>query len=307
VRRLAALGLVAGALALVGCGVGGDEPAADEAAAPVAADPYLCDGDVAVMAPYGGFGATDSVQMNWARVALDKFNETYDTSFTLKPFNVDFDVEQGRAVAQRIIADQDVIGIVGPKTSGVTREVGPLFDGAGLGRWQATEFGGEGDVDVAAGAIRIGAGSPLSGITWRGDFPRQRFEVELEARRVEGRDFFCGLTFPVADDHCSLILGGWGGGVVGLSCINGEDAANNATTKVMSFEQGRWYTIRVRVTPERIECFLDGERIVDQPLEDVTLSVRAEVVASQPLGIATYATTAESRRVRWRPVGAAAP
>lgn len=131
-RRLAALGLAAGALALAGCGVGGDDTAADEAAAPVAADPYLCDGDVAVMAPYGGFGATDSVQMNWARVALDKFNEAHDTSFTLKPFNVDFDVEQGRAVAQRIIADQDVIGIVGPKTSGVTREVGPLFDGAGL-------------------------------------------------------------------------------------------------------------------------------------------------------------------------------
>jgi len=29
------------------------------------------------------------------------------------------------------------------------------------------------------------------------------------------------------------------------------------------------------------------------------------VVASQPLGIATYATTAELRNIRWRPLGTA--
>jgi hypothetical protein len=178
----------------------------------------------------------------------------------------------------------------------------PLFDGAGLGRWQATEFGGEGDVDVAAGAIRIGAGSPLSGITWRGDFPRQRFEVELEARRVEGHDFFCGLTFPVGPDSCSLILGGWGGGVVGLSSIDGADASSNQTTLYREFEAGRWYAVAVRVTPERIECFLDGEPIIDQPLADRQISIRPEVIASQPLGIASYSTTAEVRRVRWRPL-----
>lgn len=128
-RRLLALALLAGTATLAGCG-GGDE--ATEAAGPVVADPYVCDGSVAVMAPYGGFGATDSVQMNWSRVALDKFNDEHGTSFTLAPFNVDFDIEDGARAAERIIADQDIIGVVGPKTSGVTREVGPRFDGAGL-------------------------------------------------------------------------------------------------------------------------------------------------------------------------------
>jgi hypothetical protein len=178
----------------------------------------------------------------------------------------------------------------------------PLFDGAKLGQWQATEFGGEGDVDVAAGAIRINAGSPLSGITWGGDFPRQRFEVELEARRVEGHDFFCGLTFPVGPDACSLILGGWGGGLVGLSSIDGEDASSNQTTQYREFAEGRWYAVTVRVTPERIECFLDGEPIIDQPLADKQISIRPEVIPSRPLGIASYSTTAEVRRVRWRPL-----
>ena len=178
----------------------------------------------------------------------------------------------------------------------------PLFDGKTLGDWKPTPFGGEGEVTAAAGVLTIGMGVDLSGITWKGDFPKQNFEVSLDARRVDGNDFFCGLTFPVGDDHCSLILGGWGGGVVGLSSINGEDAANNATTKIMSFDNNRWYAVRIRVTAERIECFLDDEQVIDQVLADSVLSVRQEVIPSQPLGIATYCTTAEIRGIRWRPV-----
>jgi hypothetical protein len=178
----------------------------------------------------------------------------------------------------------------------------PLFDGAKLGAWRATEFGGEGAVEVVGDAIRIGMGSPLSGITWGGEFPRQRFELSLEARRVEGHDFFCGLTFPVGPDSCSLILGGWGGGLVGLSSIDGEDASSNQTTQYREFKDGVWHDVTVRVTPEKIECFLDGEPIIDQPLAGRRISIRPEVIASQPLGIACYATTAEVRGLRWRPI-----
>jgi hypothetical protein len=178
----------------------------------------------------------------------------------------------------------------------------PLFDGATLDGWRSTPFGGEGDVTVADAAVRIAAGSSLSGITWAGDFPRQGYEIELEARRVDGSDFFCGLTFPVGAEACSLIVGGWGGGVVGLSCIDGEDAASNPTSLYREFERERWYAVTVRVTAERIECFLDGEPIVDQPLAGRQISVRHEVLPSRPLGIATYATTADVRGIRWRPV-----
>lgn len=183
----------------------------------------------------------------------------------------------------------------------------PLFNGRELGQWKSTPFGGEGDVTVADGRLRIAMGADLSGVTWTGDFPRQDYEIELEARRVEGNDFFCGLTFPVGEDHCSLILGGWGGGVVGLSCLDGDDAANNATMRIMSFESDRWYAVRVEVTPARIRCFLDGEQIVDQPLEGRRISVRDEVLPSRPLGIATYATTAEVRDIHWRPLPADGP
>jgi len=177
-----------------------------------------------------------------------------------------------------------------------------LFDGAALGNWRPTGFGGDGDVVVEDGAIRIGMGADLSGITWTGDVPRQGYEVSLDAQRADGNDFFCGLTFPVGEDPCSLIVGGWGGGVVGLSSIDGDDAAHNATTLYKEFKTGRWYAVRVRVTPDRIVCFIDDEQVIDQPLKGHRVSVRNEVLPSRPLGIATYATTALVKNIRWRPV-----
>ncbi len=179
-----------------------------------------------------------------------------------------------------------------------------LFDGRSLDGWKPTPFGGEGEVTVAGGGIAIARGSEMSGITSTNDFPRQDYEIALEARRVDGFDFFCGLTFPVGEDACSFIVGGWGGAVVGLSSIDGADASSNDTTSIRSFKNGRWYAVRVRVTPARIECFIDDERVVDQPLAGRTVSIRDEVVPSKPLGIATYATAAEVRGIRWRPLGA---
>lgn len=179
-----------------------------------------------------------------------------------------------------------------------------LFDGRTLGEWKQTPFGAEGEPTVADGVIRIPMGGDLSGITWSGDFPQRDYEIALEARRVDGNDFFCGLTFPVGDDCCSLILGGWGGAITGLSSIDGRDAGDNETTDARVFEEGRWYDVKVRVTRGRIECFLDGESIVDQQTNGRRISIRDEVIPSKPLGIATYATTAEVRSIRWRLVPA---
>lgn len=180
-----------------------------------------------------------------------------------------------------------------------------LSDAATVATWKSTPFGGEGEVERIDGGLRIGMGADLSGITWSGEFPRQSYEIALEARRVDGSDFFCGLTFPVGNDFCSLILGGWGGAVVGLSSIDGLDAAHNDTTQFRDFQKDRWYAVNVRVTPGAIECFLDGEAIIEQSLEGRKVSIREEVAPSKPLGISTYATTAEVRKIRWRRIDAA--
>jgi hypothetical protein len=181
-----------------------------------------------------------------------------------------------------------------------------LTDPERIGRWKSTAFGGEGDVERGDALLRIGMGADLSGVTWTGDFPKQSYEIALEARRVDGNDFFCGLTFPVGESHCSLILGGWGGAVVGLSSIDELDAAHNDTTQFHDFEKDRWYAVTVRVTPRSIECFLDGEPIIEQDIVGRKVSIREEVAPSKPLGISTYATTGEVRNIRWRPIVAAA-
>src|SRR4051794_11381418 len=73
-----------------------------------------------------------------------------------------------------------------------------LFDGRTLGAWEPTLFGGEGVVHVDDGRIVLEQGNDLTGITWKGEVPATvGYELALEAMRVSGGDFFCGLTFPV--------------------------------------------------------------------------------------------------------------
>lgn len=177
-----------------------------------------------------------------------------------------------------------------------------LFDGASLADWQATRFGGEGDVRVERGALLLGAGSPLTGVTFAGAPPTTPYELEVTAARVEGLDFFCGLTFPVRDGHLTLVLGGWGGSVSGLSCLDGDDAAGNATRTVRGFQDGRAYTARLLVRDERVEVLLDGAPFLAAELAGRELSLRPEVELSRPLGVATFATEARISALRWRPL-----
>lgn len=177
-----------------------------------------------------------------------------------------------------------------------------LFDGKSLGDWKESDFGTNGKIEVKDGKIIVGAGDGCSGVTWKGAFPKTDYEISLEGKRVDGSDFFCGLTFPVGDDPCSFIVGGWGGSVVGLSSINGDDASENNTSKSMKFDDDRWYTIRVRVNKARIACWIDKEQMVDKALDGDKISIRSEVEASKPLGIATWHTTGAFRNICWRPL-----
>lgn len=180
----------------------------------------------------------------------------------------------------------------------VPREEVVLFDGQSLGQWKITDFGGQGDVSVKDGAMYLAMGNYMTGVTWSGPVVRMNYEISLEAMRVEGNDFFCGLTFPVGDSPCTLVLGGWGGSVCGLSSLDHYDASENETTRLISFEKGRWYKVRLRVLPTQIQAWLDDESIVDVDVTGRKIDIRIEVDLCQPLGIATYATTGAIRNIR---------
>jgi hypothetical protein len=183
----------------------------------------------------------------------------------------------------------------------------PLFDGKTLNGWQVTDFRGHGAVRCESGLVIMNTGTALTGVNWTNDAPKVNYEITLEAMRVEGPDFFCGLTFPVADSHCSLILGGWGGMMVGLSSINGDDASDNQTSQVIEFDGGRWYRVRVRVTEERIQAWLDERRIIDLDTRGLKISLRyGDIELSKPLGVATWKTTGALRDLKIRAINAPA-
>jgi hypothetical protein len=182
-----------------------------------------------------------------------------------------------------------------------------LFDGESLAGWKHTEFRGGGAVrvekDFRAGgpAIVVEAGSALSGLTWTRDVPATNYEISLESMKIKGLDFMCGLTFPVGASHASLILGGWGGNVVGISSIDGHDASENETTQGISFVTDHWYKVRMRVTPGKLEAWLDEKKIVDQDITGRKIGLRfGEISKSVPLGLATYQTSAAYRAIRLR-------
>lgn len=177
-----------------------------------------------------------------------------------------------------------------------------LFDGEDLGFLAPTGFGGEGEVRVRNGALELPFGSNLTGVHWTGAAPPDSFELEVLAARTGGTDFFCGLTFPVGEDFATVVLGGWGGGLCGLSCVDGQDASDNPTRSLRGFVTGQDYLLRVRVDPEAIEAWLDGEPLLRQERQGHTFELRPEVLASRPLGVASFATTARLRALRLRPL-----
>ena len=173
-----------------------------------------------------------------------------------------------------------------------------LLDGKTLGQWKVTDFGGQGEVSIKDGAIHMAMGSYMTGITWTGPVIRMNYEITLEAMRVDGSDFFCGLTFPVGEKPCTLVLGGWGGSLCGLSSIDHFDASENSTTRMISFENGKWYRVRLRVVPNRIQAWLNDEDLVDADITDKNIDIRIEVEESKPLGIATWNTAGAVRNIK---------
>lgn len=179
----------------------------------------------------------------------------------------------------------------------------PLFDGKTLTNWKATDFGGQGSVVIREKehVMRLEQGEPLTGITWTGkDLPRVNYEIRLEAKRVDGNDFFCGLTFPVKKNSCTLILGGWGGGLTGISSINGFDASENETTDFVSFDNGKWYEVRVVVTDTHIKAWLGDDMLADVDYSEKNIDVRIEMELCKPLGLASFQTVSDIRNFRIR-------
>lgn len=179
-----------------------------------------------------------------------------------------------------------------------------MFDGKTLKGWKVPQYGGDGEVAVKDGTIVIGMGVEMTGITWTGKLPTENYEVMLEAKRTKGYDFFATTTFPIGKSSCSFVVGGWAGTVVGLSCVDYYDAADNVTSQFMAFKDNQWYKIRIRVSEKKIECWINDDKMVDLLREEGgkphRFEVRSECELYCPLGVSTWCTEGVVRNVKIR-------
>jgi len=176
-----------------------------------------------------------------------------------------------------------------------------LFDGKSLKGWKVVEkfsFKNHGKVVVKNGAVELPPGEPGTGVVFAGAMPRDGYELTFETRRMAGADFFCGLTFPVGKEYCTLILGGWGGTTVGLSNIDGEAAIENETTDFINFKKNKWYSIKLVVNGKKIEATLDGEHLLEVKRENHKFSIWWEQEPLRPLGVCTWNTHGAIRNLR---------
>jgi hypothetical protein len=189
-----------------------------------------------------------------------------------------------------------VVGAGGPPPRATS-----LFDGKTLDGWKKTDLAHPGEVSVTNGAIVLGTGRSMTGITsTRKDLPRTNYELCYEARRLAGGDFFAAATFPVGESYLTLVNGGWGGSVTGLSSLDGADASENETSRFVKYQNNTWYKFRVRVTGDTIRGWIDDKEVVAVNYKDRHLGTRIESRGNQPLGFATWESTGAVRSITVR-------
>jgi hypothetical protein len=176
-----------------------------------------------------------------------------------------------------------------------------LFDGKSLDGWKKADFPRAGEVKVEDGRIVMKTEDAMAGITTtRKDLPAVDYELTYEAMRLDGSDFFAAATFPVGKSYITLVNGGWGGNVTGLSSLNGQDASENETTSTITYQNKTWYRFRVRVTGKVIRCWVDDKEIIAVDYQDRQVGTRLESRVNEPLGFATWHTSGALRKVEMR-------
>ena len=89
---------------------------------------------IAVAGAFTGANAALGLNIQYgAKVAVDAHNAANkDCQVTLKPFDTEGDPQKATQVAPSIVADENVIGLLGPAFSGETNATGSIFNQAGL-------------------------------------------------------------------------------------------------------------------------------------------------------------------------------
>ena len=203
-------------------------------------------------------------------------------------------------------AEPALSAVAPPNTSeGDWTEWKDLFDGKtlnGLTRLTKGPF-----AKTAAGSIRIEnrqlvlKDRGFAGLGAIGPVPRTNYEVQVEAMRISGDGDFASLHFPVGEESCELLVGILNGGkIVGVGRIDGRPAENNETTHNITFQLNRWYSVRLRVTDDRLEAWIDSEKLIDLSRKGRGFTTWLNAGWDSPLAVYAFRGKAAIRSIRIR-------
>jgi branched-chain amino acid transport system substrate-binding protein len=85
------------------------------------------------MGPFtGDVAAIGQEQLNWAKFAVDQFNEMHGTTFTLVEGDTQLDPAQAATVAPQFVSNADIVAVVGPAGSQEVDAVEAIYGDAGM-------------------------------------------------------------------------------------------------------------------------------------------------------------------------------
>ena len=204
-----------------------------------------------------------------------------------------FRISKGHAVPSK---DEEEVSVLQDVPEGWES----LFDGKTLTGWEIVRYGGEGEPYVRNGIIVLpmAVSGLMTGLCWVGDpLPANNYIIYYEAMRTAGHDIFAALSFPYGDTFASLIFGGWGGIVNGLSSIDGYDASENETTRHFALNDNQWYQVQLRVTTDSIRAIVGSEQVIDIATAGKDIHLR-NGLSDTGFTLWTYLTTGEIRNLR---------
>jgi formylglycine-generating enzyme required for sulfatase activity len=163
-------------------------------------------------------------------------------------------------------------------------------------------------VVVEDGCLTLGEGFPITGIAWKSEFPKTDYELCLEVKRIDGNDTFCGIVFPVGQQHLAVNVGGWRGDWVGLEYIDGKGCGETGFKARVPFQAQKFYQVRLRVTQEAIQLWVEGEEVIKcTDIAKKQFSVYGPWTPLMPFGLHSWGTKSGIRSIRLRRLSTDAP
>jgi hypothetical protein len=134
--------------------------------------------------------------------------------------------------------------------------------------------------------------------------PPTEYDFEVQFTRESGMHSIA-LIFVQAGRQGSLEFDAWGEELSGIQLIDGQDLRNLPTAAIrLRLINGRSYTARVSVRRDRVDAYLDGERIATYSGDgsDLSLLELWQLPDSTSLGLGAYDSATTFHRIRVRPM-----